>query len=178
VRGNPSSLNTGRAATIIKLAAEKSGWGRRLAPGRGLGMAFYYSHLGHFAEVAEVSVSRDRRLTVHQVTVAADIGLVVNPLGAEQQAEGSVMDGLSIVLGQRITHEGGITQQRNFGEYPLLRIASAPKVVVHFASNDYPPTGIGEPALPPVAPAICNAIYAATGERIRTLPLALSGFTA
>jgi isoquinoline 1-oxidoreductase subunit beta len=178
VPANPASLNTGRAAAVIRLAAEKSGWGRKLPPGRGLGLAFYYSHQGHFAEVAEVSVSPDKKLTVHRVTVAADIGLVVNPLGAEQQAEGSVMDGLSIVLGQRITHEGGITQQRNFGDYPMMRIASAPKVEVHFAASDYPPTGIGEPALPPVAPAICNAIFAATGERIRTLPLSLSGFTA
>jgi isoquinoline 1-oxidoreductase beta subunit len=175
---NPASLNTGRAAAVIRLAAEQSGWGRKLPSGRGLGMAFYYSHQGHFAEVAEVSVDKHRKLTVHQVTVAADIGLVVNPLGAEQQAEGSVMDGLSVVLGQRISFEGGVTQQHNFGDYPMMRIGPAPKVVVHFAVNDYPPTGIGEPALPPVAPAICNAIFAAIGERVRTLPLTLSGFSA
>ena len=178
VPDNPQSLNTGRAATVLRLAAEKSGWGRRLPKGRGLGLAFYYSHLGHFAEVAEVSVTPDKRLTVHQVTVAADIGLVVNPLGAEQQIEGSVMDGLSVALGQRVTMEGGVTQQRNFGDYPMMRIRSAPKVAVHFAANDYPPTGVGEPALPPVAPALCNAIFAACGERVRTLPLSLLGFTA
>jgi isoquinoline 1-oxidoreductase subunit beta len=178
VPGNAGSLNTGRAAAVIRLAADKAGWGRKLPQGRGLGMAFYYSHQGHFAEVAEVSVSKDKRLTVHQVTVAADIGLVVNPLGAEQQAEGSVMDGLSTALGQRITIEGGVTEQRNFGDYPMMRIRSAPKVAVHFVATDYPPTGIGEPALPPVAPAICNAVFAACGERVRTLPLTLSGFSA
>jgi isoquinoline 1-oxidoreductase beta subunit len=87
------------------------------------------------------------------------------------------MDGLSVVLGQRITFDGGVTQQRNFGDYPMMRIASAPRVEVHFVNSDFPPTGAGEPALPPVAPAICNAIFAATGERIRTLPLSLSGYS-
>jgi isoquinoline 1-oxidoreductase subunit beta len=171
------SLNTGRAAAVLRLAAEKSGWGRKLPRGRGLGLAFYYSHLGHFAEVAEVSVSADKKLTVHKVTVVADIGLVLNPLGAEQQVQGSVMDGLSVVLGQRITFAAGVTQQQNFGDYPMMRIASAPQVAVHFMDNDYSPTGVGEPALPPVAPAICNAIFAATGARIRTLPLSLSGYS-
>jgi isoquinoline 1-oxidoreductase subunit beta len=172
------SLNTGRAAAVLKMVAEKSGWGRKLPASHGLGLAFYYSHLGHFAEVAEVSVSPGKKLTVHKVTVAADIGLVLNPLGAEQQVQGSVMDGLSVVLGQRITFAGGVTQQQNFGDYPLLRIASAPQVAVHFIDSDYSPTGVGEPALPPVAPAICNAIFAATGERIRTLPLSLAGYSA
>ena len=108
---------------MVKLAAEKAGWGRKLPKGRGLGLAFYYSHSGHFAEVAEVSVSASKKLTVHRVTVAGDIGLVVNPLGAEQQIQGSVMDGLSIVLGQRITMENGAVQQQNFGDYPMMRIA-------------------------------------------------------
>jgi isoquinoline 1-oxidoreductase beta subunit len=178
IPGNNQSINTGRAAASIKLAAEKSGWGKKLPAGRGLGMAFYYSHSGHFAEVAEVSVSKTKKLTVHRVTVAADIGLVVNPLGAEQQAVGSVMDGLSVLLAQQISIENGAVQQSNFGDYPMMRIAAAPQVEVHFIQNDYAPTGIGEPALPPVAPAICNAIFAACGERIRTLPISLAGFSA
>jgi isoquinoline 1-oxidoreductase beta subunit len=176
--GTPQALNTGRAAVVIKLVAARAGWGRKLPHGRGMGLAFYYSHLGHFAEIVEVSVARDKQLTVHKVTVAADIGLVVNPLGAEQQVQGSVMDGLSVALGQRISFEGGVTQQRNFGDYPMMRIAAAPRVEVHFVDNDYPPTGVGEPALPPVAPALCNAIFAANGDRIRTLPLSLSGYSA
>jgi isoquinoline 1-oxidoreductase beta subunit len=87
------------------------------------------------------------------------------------------MDGLSVLLGQRITIEKGVVQQSNFGDYPMLRIASAPQVDVHFVNSNFPPTGIGEPALPPVAPAICNAIYAANGERVRTLPITLAGYS-
>jgi isoquinoline 1-oxidoreductase beta subunit len=172
------TLNTGRAAGVIKLAAEKSGWGRKLPAGRGLGMAFWFSHSGHFAEVAEVSVDAKQHLTVHKVTVVGDVGLIVNRLGAEQQAQGCVMDGLSAMIGQRITIEGGATQQHNFNDYPMMRISSAPLVEVHFIESDFTPTGIGEPALPPLAPAVCNAIFAATGKRIRTLPLTQNGYTA
>ena len=139
-------------------------------------MAFYFSHSGHVAEVAEVSVSKDKKLTVHRVVVAADIGIIVNQLGVEQQGQGAVMDGLSVALGQRITMEHGAVEQRNFGDYPMMRINAAPKVETYFVDNDIAPTGFGEPALPPVAPAICNAIFAATGERVRTLPLSQSGY--
>jgi len=176
VPGAGNSIHAGRAAAVIRLAAQKAGWGRKLPAGRGLGMAFYYSHSGHVAEVVEVSVTRDRKLTVHRVVVAADIGIVVNPLGAEQQAQGAVMDGLSVALGQRITLERGAVEQRNFGDYPMLRINAAPKVEAYFVDSDIAPTGFGEPALPPLAPALCNAIFAATGERVRTLPLSLSGY--
>jgi len=175
--GQPG-LNPERAAAVVSLATEKAGWGRKLPSGRGLGLAFYYSHSGHFAEVAEVSVAADKKLTVHRVTVAGDIGLIVNALGTEQQIQGSVMDGLSTLLGQRITMEGGAVQQQNFNDYPLMRIASAPVVDVHMLVTDYSPTGVGEPALPPVAPAVCNAIFAATGVRVRELPLSLAGYRA
>ncbi len=177
-QGNLWSLNTGRAARVIRLAAEKAGWGRELPRGRGLGLAFHFSHAGHFAEVADVSVDEDRRLTVHKVTVAGDIGPVVNLSGAENQAEGSVIDGFSTALGLEITFENGRAEQRNFDDYPLLRIRHAPAVEVHFVDSDFPPTGVGEPVLPPVAPAICNAIHAACGHRVRTLPLTREGFRA
>jgi isoquinoline 1-oxidoreductase subunit beta len=175
-KGNEFSLNTGRAAAVLKLAAEKAGWGKDLQKGRGLGLAFHFSHAGHFAEVAEVSVDADRRLTVHKVTVAGDIGPVVNLSGAENQVEGSVVDGLSTALGLQLSIENGRIQETNFDRYPILRIARAPAVDVHFIQSDFSPTGVGEPALPPVAPAICNAIFAATGHRVRTLPLTSEGF--
>jgi isoquinoline 1-oxidoreductase beta subunit len=171
------ALNTGRAAGVIRLAAEKAGWGRTLPKGRGLGLAFHFSHAGHFAEVAEVSVDANRKLTVHRVTVAGDIGPIVNMSGAENQVEGSVIDGFSTAMGLSISIENGRIQETNFDRYPLLRIANAPQIDVHFIQSDYPPTGVGEPALPPVAPAICNAIFAATGHRVRTLPLTKEGFT-
>jgi isoquinoline 1-oxidoreductase subunit beta len=173
---NEFSLNTGRAAAVLRLAAEKAGWGRKLPAGRGLGLAFHFSHAGHFAEVAEVSVTADRKLTLHRVTVAADIGPIINMSGAENQVQGSVVDGFSTALGLEISIENGRIQQTNFDRYPLLRIAHTPQIDVHFIQSDYPPTGVGEPALPPVAPAICNAIFAATGHRVRQLPLTREGF--
>jgi isoquinoline 1-oxidoreductase beta subunit len=175
-QGNEYSLNTGRAAAVLKLAAEKAGWGKGLQKGRGLGLAFHFSHAGHFAEVAEVSVDANRRLTVHKVTVAGDIGPVVNLSGAENQVEGSVVDGFSTALGLQLSIENGRIQETNFDRYPILRIGHAPVVDVHFIQSDFSPTGVGVPALPPVAPAICNAIFAATGHRVRTLPLASEGF--
>jgi len=176
--GNPGRLNTSRAAGVIRLAAERAGWGRALPAGRGLGLAFYFCHAGHVAEVADVSVDANRRLTVHRVTVAADVGTpIVNMSGAENQCEGAVMDGLSTMLGLEITMENGRVQESNFHQYPVMRMGNAPVVDVHFIQSDYPPTGLGEPALPPLAPAVCNAIYAATGHRARTLPLSRDGFT-
>jgi isoquinoline 1-oxidoreductase beta subunit len=97
--------------------------------------------------------------------------------GAKNQSEGAVVDGFSTMLGLEITMENGRIDQSNFHQYPILRIANHPQVEVHFIQSDNPPTGVGEPALPPVAPAICNAIFAATGHRVRTLPLTKEGFS-
>jgi len=174
--GNAFSLNTGRAAAVLRLAAEKAGWGRPMPQGRGLGLAFHFSHAGHFAEVAEVSVDAARRVRVHRVTVAGDVGPIVNLSGAENQCQGAVMDGLSTMRALAVDIENGRVQQTNFDAYPLMRIADAPRVDVHFIQSDYPPTGLGEPALPPLAPAVCNAIFAATGVRVRELPLVRAGF--
>lgn len=175
--GDAYALNTGRAAAVIKLAAEKAGWGRPLPKGRGLGLAFHFSHAGHFAEVAEVSVDANRKLTVHRVVVAGDIGPIVNMSGAENQTEGAVIDGFSAAMGQQIDFENGRIVQNNFDSYPLLRITHAPKVESYFIQSDFTPTGVGEPALPPVAPAIANAIFAATGHRVRSMPFTKEGFT-
>jgi isoquinoline 1-oxidoreductase beta subunit len=181
VMGEPrvleGGLNTGRAADVIRLACEKAGWGRRLPDGHGLGLAFHFSHSGHFAEVAEVSVDKDKRIRLHRVVVAGDIGPIVNMSGAANQCEGGVVDGFSTMMGLEITMENGRIEQSNFHQYPLLRMASHPKVEVHFIQSEHPPTGVGEPALPPVAPAIANAIYAACGHRVRTLPLTREGFS-
>lgn len=171
-------LNTGRAADVIKLACDKAGWGRKLPAGHGLGLAFHFSHAGHIAEVAEVSVDADKRVRLHRMVVASDIGPIVNMSGAMNQCEGAVVDGFSTMLGLEITMENGLIEQSNFHQYPLLRMAQHPKVEVHFIQSDNPPTGVGEPALPPVAPAICNAIQAAIGHRVRTLPLTREGFSA
>ena len=172
-----TTLNTGRASAVIKLAAEKAGWGRPLPKGRGLGLSFYFSHAGHFAEVAEVSVDANRNVKVHKITMAADVGPIINMSGAETQCQGAIIDGLSTMLGLEITMENGRPRQTNFDTYPLMRLAHAPEVDVHFIQSDFPPTGLGEPALPPLAAAVCNAIFAATGERVRTLPLTRSKFT-
>jgi isoquinoline 1-oxidoreductase beta subunit len=171
------ALNTGRAAAVLRLVAAKSGWGQPLPAGRARGLAFHFSHAGHFAEVAEVSVNPDKKLTVHRVTVAGDIGPILNPSGAENQSQGAVLDGLSTMLALEITMEQGRVAQRNFGDYRPLRMPNAPQVDVHFIESDFSPTGVGEPALPPLAPAVCNAIFTATGERIRTLPLSKQGFS-
>ena len=175
--GSSRALNTGRAADVIRLAAEKAGWGKSLPEGRGLGLAFYFSHAGHFAEIAEVSVGENKKLTVHKVTVAADVGPIVNLSGAENQCQGAVIDGFSTMLGLELSIENGRVQESNFDQYPLLQLAHAPEVEVHFIQSDFPPTGLGEPALPPAAPAICNAIFAASGHRVRELPLSREGFS-
>jgi isoquinoline 1-oxidoreductase beta subunit len=138
-------------------------------------VAFHFSHLGYFAEVVEASV-QGNDLSVKQVWVVGDIGSpVINPLNAEHQAQGAVLDGLGQAMGLEITIERGRTVQSSLAEYPLLRFADAPPVDVHFRATEHPPTGLGEPALPPVIPALCNAIFAASGRRVRSLPLSREG---
>jgi isoquinoline 1-oxidoreductase beta subunit len=174
--GISRSLHTGRAAAVIKAVAETAGWGRSLSKGRGLGLAFYFSHRGHVAEIADVSVDARKRLTVHKITVVADIGPVLNRSMAENLAQGAAIDGFGAMMGLEMVFENGRPLQTNFGDYKLPRIDVAPPVDIHFLESGYPPSGLGEPILPPVAPAICNAIFAATGERVRSLPLTRSGF--
>ena len=176
-QGNTWSLNTGRAADVIRLAAKKAGWGREMPSGSGLGLAFYFCHAAHIAEVAEVSVDANKKLTVHNVTVAVDVGPIINMSGAMSQVEGAVIDGLSTMMAQKITMENGRIEQSNFHNYVVLRIPDAPNVDIHFIQSDYSPTGLGEPALPPLAPAVGNAIFAATGHRVRKMPLTEEGFT-
>jgi isoquinoline 1-oxidoreductase beta subunit len=173
-KGGGAPYNVARMRNVLKFAAEKAGWGqKKFAKGSGAGLAFHFSHRGYFAQVAEVTVTKDGELKVDRFVTGADIGAqVVNLSGAENQVEGSVLDGLCALKSQEINIERGRVVQGNFNDYPLMRITEAPaKVETYFLSTDYPTTGIGEPALPPVAPAICNAIFAATGKRIRQMPL-------
>ena len=146
--GNVNALNTGRAIDVIKRAAEASGWGRSMPVGTGLGFSFYFCHAAHVAEVAEVSVDENRNLRVHKVTVAVDVGPIINMSGAISQVQGSVIDGLSTMAMQQITMKDGIIQQDNFDTYPVMRIAATPEVNVHFIQSDNRSTGLGEPALP------------------------------
>jgi len=172
-RRQVGAFDTGRMIDVLALVRDKSDWARRKpAKGSGMGVAFYYSHLGYFAEVVHATVAARGKITVDKVWVAADVGSqIINPTGAENQVQGAALDGIGEALGQAITLENGRVAQSNFDDFLLLRMNQAPPVEVHFLKTEHPPTGLGEPALPPVLPALCNALFAATGVRIRSLPI-------
>jgi isoquinoline 1-oxidoreductase beta subunit len=173
-------VNIKRLHRVIDLAAEKSGWGKSLPASetgsarRGRGIAALYSWGSYVANVAEVSVGKDGTLRVNRVVVAIDCGQVINPDMVMAQMEGGVAFGLTSALYDEITIENGQVKQTNFDTYPMLRIADMPKVEVYMVPSQETPGGIGEPGVPCAAPAVANAIFAATGKRLRRLPFQTS----
>jgi isoquinoline 1-oxidoreductase subunit beta len=159
-----------RERRVLDEIARLSEWGKPLPAGVGRGIAIAESTGTFVAQVVEASADQRNRPRVHKVIAVVDCGLVVHPDTARQQIEGSIVMGLSAAIGERITLENGAVSQRSFPDYPLLTLADAPKIEVHFLKSDAPMGGLGEPGLPPVAPALANALFAATGRRVRELP--------
>ena len=160
-----------RHKAVLELAAEKAGWAQPLPPGHFRGIAVAFSYASYAAEVAEVSVAKDGKVRVHRVVCALDCGIHVNPDQIAAQMEGGIVYGLTAALYGEITIEKGRVQQSNFHDYPMLRINEMPVVEVHIVQSTEASGGVGEPGVPPIAPAVCNAIFAATGKRMRKLPI-------
>jgi isoquinoline 1-oxidoreductase beta subunit len=178
----PPGMNADRMKGVVRLAAQISDWDKRsksLPKGTAMGVAFHFSHMGYFAEVAEVRVDAAKKIKVNKIWVAADVGSqIINPSGADNICQGAMIDGLSELMFQEITVEKGRVQQTNFDKHGMMRIAQAPpEIEIHYAKTEFGPTGLGEPALPPVLPAVANAVFSATGIRVRQLPISKSGFS-
>ncbi len=170
IPGGRVPFHTGRARGVIDAVCKSAGWKGR-EKGRGFG--FYFCHLGYFAEVVDVTIT-DGVVKVDKVWVAGDVGSqVINPINAMHQVQGAVIEGLGqAMLGQKIVQENGVVTAENFGDFALMRMEGVPReIAVEFIKTDFPPTGLGEPALPPVIPALAGAIYSVTGKRHRRLPL-------
>jgi isoquinoline 1-oxidoreductase beta subunit len=167
-------IDTARLRHVVELVADKGGWGRTVPKGHGLGIAAHRSFVSYIATIVEVSVGDKGKLTVHQVDTAIDCGTFVNPERIESQIEGAAIMGLSLAKYGEITFKNGKVQQGNFDDFPVIRMDEAPLLTNTYivpADADVPPSGVGEPGVPPFAPALINAIFAATGKRIRALPI-------
>tara|TARA_B100000686_G_scaffold355374_1_gene473875 strand:+ start:13808 stop:15976 length:2169 start_codon:yes stop_codon:yes gene_type:complete len=164
------NLNS-RSAVVIKKAAMESRWGKKLKEGRFHGFAYHYSFGSHVAEVAEISILKSKKVRVHNVTCVIDCGQTVNPMTIRAQMQSAIVFGIGATLKSEITVNKGKIDQGNYDDYKVLRMHEMPKIKVHIINNNEYPGGVGEPGLPPIAPAIANAVYAATGKRIRKLPI-------
>jgi isoquinoline 1-oxidoreductase subunit beta len=170
--GVDEPLDTSRFRAVMRLAAEKSGWGRPMPAGRGRGMACFFSFDSYIAHVVEVSVEKDGSVRVDRVVSAVDCGTPVNPNGIRAMTEGAINFALTPVFTGEITTKDGAVEQSNFHDYQVLRMGQAPDTEVHIMPSTEPPGGMGEPGVPPLAPAVANAVFAATGKRLRRLPVA------
>ncbi len=157
-----------RYAGVLKLVKEKANWDKE-KEGIFRGVSAYYSHNSYVAQIAEVAIENDRP-AIKKVYCAVDCGIVINPSGAKNQAEGGIIDGIGHSMFSQLTFENGVPQQNNFDKYRLIRINEAPEIESYFVENEVDPTGLGEPTLPPVAAAVANAIYRATGTRLTKQP--------
>ena len=167
-------VDTGRLRKVTELAAQRAEWGKQLPKGQGLGIAAHRSFVSYIATVVHVEVGDKGKITIPRVDTAIDCGFCVHPERVRSQMEGAAVMGLTLAKYGEITFKGGAVEQSNFNDYPLVRINESPKETrVHIVENgiEVPASGVGEPGVPPFAPALCNAIFAATGKRIRRLPI-------
>ncbi|GAB4188566.1 MAG: xanthine dehydrogenase family protein molybdopterin-binding subunit [Wenzhouxiangellaceae bacterium] len=169
-------IDIGRMRAVIERAADEAGWDKPLPDGHGRGIAVHRSFLTYVAIVAQVSTDKQGKLKIHRIDLAADCGRYVNPDRVHAQMEGAVMYALGMILRGELTAKDGVVQEDNFDRYRVARITDTPdEIYIHMMDNDHPPAGVGEPGVPPVAPAIANAIFHATGKRVRELPLSKAG---
>jgi isoquinoline 1-oxidoreductase beta subunit len=165
-------IETARMRHVLDLVATKAGWGRALPKGHALGIAVHRSFLTYVAAVVEVAIGADRRLSVPRVWMAVDCGFAANPDRVRAQMEGAAIMGLGNAIYGQVTFKNGRAEQGNFGDYRILPIGMAPREIdVQIVATEALSTGVGEPGVPPIAPALCNAIFTATGKRLRALPI-------
>ncbi len=165
-------IDTARMRHVLDLAATKAGWGRALPKGHALGIAVHRSFVTYVASVVEVAIGADRRISVPRVWMAVDCGFAANPDRIRSQMEGAAIMGIGNAIYGQVTFKNGRAEQGNFGDYRILPIGLAPREIdVQIVANEAAPGGVGEPGVPPIAPALCNAIFTATGKRLRVLPI-------